>query len=135
MTTPNDNYGISYTVSLNNGLDFTTPQRVSKALSDPIVSLYLPEGLITGILIFPGDYFDLTVTDFAAHPIWGDRSIPVWNEECSYNIASSIGKKKVEVVGGVSYSQNKLELILPYLALGSMIGIVITSFVIKKQKI
>lgn len=135
VTTPNDNYGISYTVSLNNGLDFTTPQRVSKALSDPIVSLYLPEGLITGILIFPGDYFDLAVTDFAAHPIWGDRNIPAWNEECSYNIASSIGKKKVEVVGGISYSQNKLQLILPYLALGSMIGIVITSFMIKKQKI
>jgi len=135
ITTPNDNYGISYTVSLNNGLDFTTPQRVSKALSDPIVSLYLPEGLITGILIFPGDYFDLAVTDFAAHPIWGDRNIPAWNEECSYNIASSIGKKQVEVVGGISYSQNKLELILPYLALGSMIGIVVTSFIIKKQKI
>jgi hypothetical protein len=136
VTTPNDNYGISYTVSLNNGLDFTTPQRISKALSDPIVSLYLPEGLITGIIIFPGDYFDLAVTDFAAHPIWGDRSIPVWNEECSYSIASSIGKKlaKVEPVGGILYPQNKLKLILPYLALGSMIGIV-TTFVIKKQKI
>jgi hypothetical protein len=78
----------------------------------------------------------LAVTDFAAHPIWSDRSIPTWNQECTYNIASSIGKKKVEVVvGGILYSQNKLELILPYLALGSMIGIVVTSFIIKKQKI
>jgi hypothetical protein len=135
MTTPNDDYGISYTVSLNNGIDFTTPQKVSKALSDPIVSLYLPEGLITGILIFPGDYFDLAVTDFTAHPIWGDRSIPSWNDECSYNIASSIGKKKVEPVGGIIYQRNKLKLILPYLILGSMIGIAFTTFAIKKQKI
>ncbi|WP_455368973.1 sialidase family protein [[Eubacterium] cellulosolvens] len=135
ITTPNDNYGISYTVSLNNGLDFTTPQRVSKTLSDPVVSLYLPEGLITGILIFPGDYFDLAVTEFAAHPIWGDRSIASWNEECSYNIASSIGKKKVELVAGILDPQNKLKLMLPYLALGSIIVITAATFMIKKKKI